>query len=90
MGLESTQVQLHDYVDDEACQMVRRQTFAQRDGGIEGGFVIRGFEFSAHVPSVDASQPAVKEFSPTGCYERIFCFFSALGFLAQSADGLVF
>jgi hypothetical protein len=23
-------------------------------------------------------------------YERIFCFFSALGFLAQSADGLVF
>jgi len=23
-------------------------------------------------------------------YERIFCFFSALGFLSQSADGLVF
>jgi hypothetical protein len=32
--------------------MVRRQTFAQRDGGIEGCFVIGGFEFSAHVPSV--------------------------------------
>jgi hypothetical protein len=32
--------------------MVRRQTFTQRDGGIEGGFVIGGFEFSAHVPSV--------------------------------------
>src|SRR5207245_10156261 len=52
VSVESTQVQLRDHVDDEACQMVRRQTFAQRDGGIEGSFVIGGFEFSAHVPSV--------------------------------------
>ena len=32
--------------------------------------------------------PCVKR--QTTPYERIFCFFSALGFLAQSADGLVF
>ena len=52
VGVERTEVQVRDHVDDEACQMVRRQTFTQRDGGIEGGFVIGGFEFSAHVPSV--------------------------------------
>jgi hypothetical protein len=32
--------------------MLRRQTFAQRDGSMEGCFVIGGFAFSAHVPSV--------------------------------------
>src|SRR6266446_5714261 len=32
--------------------MVRRQTFAQRDGGIERCFVIGGLKFSAHAPSV--------------------------------------
>src|SRR5712691_11333357 len=32
--------------------MIRRQTVAQRNGGIEGCFVIGGFEFSAHAPSV--------------------------------------
>src|SRR5216684_8533548 len=63
VGVDSTQVQVRDDVDDEACQMVRRQTCAQRDGGIEGCFVIGGFAFSAHVPSVEVSQPAVKEFS---------------------------
>ena len=52
VGVESTQVQLRDHVDDEACQMIRRQTFAQRDGGIEGCFVIGGLKFSAHAPSV--------------------------------------
>jgi hypothetical protein len=52
VGIDRTQVQLRDHVDDEACPMVRRQTFASRDGGIEGCFVIGGFEFSAHVPSV--------------------------------------
>ena len=52
VGVESTQVQWRDHVDDEACQMVRRQTCASRDGGIAGCFVISGFEFSAHVPSV--------------------------------------
>ena len=52
VGVESTQGQVRDHVDDKAGHMVRRQTFAQRDGGIEGCFVIGGFEFSAHVPSV--------------------------------------
>jgi len=52
VGVYRTQGQLRDHVDDEACHMVRRQTFAQRDGGIEGCFVIGGFAFSAHVPSV--------------------------------------
>ena len=52
VGVDSTQVQVRDHVDAKAGQMVRRQTFAQRDGGIEGCFVIGGFEFSAHVPSV--------------------------------------
>ena len=28
VGISRTQVQLRDHVDDEACQMVRRQTFA--------------------------------------------------------------
>src|SRR6266446_10896400 len=32
--------------------MVRRQTCAQRDGGIERCFVIGGVKFSAHAPSV--------------------------------------
>src|SRR6266852_4889256 len=32
--------------------MVRWQTFTQCDGGIEGCFVIGGFEFSAHRPSL--------------------------------------
>src|SRR4029434_3720507 len=44
VGVYRTQVQLRDHVNDEACQMVRRQTFAQRDSGIEGGFVIRSEE----------------------------------------------
>ena len=52
MGVESTQVQWRDHVDDEACHMVRRQTCAEHDGGIEGCFVIGGCAFSAHVPSV--------------------------------------
>jgi hypothetical protein len=52
VGVDSTQVQVRDHVDDKAGQMVRRQTFAQRDGGIEGCFVIGGLKFSAHAPSV--------------------------------------
>src|SRR5712691_6061015 len=52
VGVDSTQVQWRDHVDDEACHMVRRQTYAQRDGGIEGCFVIGGLEFSAHALSV--------------------------------------
>src|SRR5437667_406559 len=45
MGVESTQVQWRDHVDDEACHMVRRQTCAEHDGGIEGCFVIGGCAF---------------------------------------------
>lgn len=52
VGVDSPQVQVRDHVDDKAGQMVRRQTFAQRDGGIEGCFVIGGLKFSAHAPSV--------------------------------------
>src|SRR4030095_11382612 len=51
-GVKRTEVQVRAHVDDAACQMVRRQTFPQRDGGIEGGFVIGGCAFAAHVPSV--------------------------------------
>ena len=51
-GVESAQVPWRDHVADDACHMVRRQTCAPRDGGIEGGFVIGGCEWSAHVPSV--------------------------------------
>src|SRR5437870_4454051 len=48
VGVDSTQLQVRDHVDDEACHMVRRQTCAQRDSGIAGCFVIGGLEFSAH------------------------------------------
>ena len=51
VGVDRTEVQVRDHVDDEACQMVRRETCTQRDGGIEGGFIIGGCEFSAPVPS---------------------------------------
>src|SRR6266436_8438653 len=52
VSVDSTQVQVRDHVDDKAGQMVRRQTFAQRDGGVESRFIIGGLKFSAHAPNV--------------------------------------
>ena len=50
-GGESTPGPLGAHVDDAACHMVRRQTGAQRDGGMVGGFVSGGCAFSAPGPS---------------------------------------
>ena len=40
-------------------------TFTQRHGGTQGGSVTAGSDIFSRVPSVHASQPTPKEFSPT-------------------------
>jgi hypothetical protein len=51
VGVESPQVPWREHGGDAACPRVRRQTVAQRHGGIEGCFIIGGCELSAHAPS---------------------------------------
>src|SRR4029453_12649223 len=51
-GVERTESQGREHVDDAACHRGRRQTCTQRDGGRAGGFVSGVFAFSAHVPRV--------------------------------------
>jgi hypothetical protein len=43
-GIEGSEVELLDDIDDEACEMARRQAIAQTHAGVEGGLVVEGFE----------------------------------------------
>jgi len=65
--VDCREVKLGNHVNDEAGEVVGRQTVAQAHGLVESGLVVNGFEGSTHEKSVALAPQSGEGFSPTNC-----------------------